>query len=98
MTIKYTELPQNIPNGRKKTKYLFKNTNILRSKTLQILPKLGFWLENIPSGNPGDATELRNIDLFQRSPGTRQSIFSIKLIVIWLIIEGNFTRKKLVRI
>jgi hypothetical protein len=30
-----------------------KYTNIFLSKALQNLPKLGFWFENKPSGNPG---------------------------------------------
>jgi hypothetical protein len=29
-----------------------KYTNLFHSKALQNLPELGFWFENIPSGNP----------------------------------------------
>jgi hypothetical protein len=45
---KYIKWPQNIPNGRK----------IYRHLPLQVPPKFtqiryDFWLENMPSGNPG---------------------------------------------
>jgi hypothetical protein len=39
-----------------KTKYstmAIQNIKILHSKYFQNLPKLGFWYENMPSGNPG---------------------------------------------
>jgi hypothetical protein len=42
MTIKYTEWPQNIPNGRKIHQMAVNYTNIFHCKTLQNLPKLGF--------------------------------------------------------
>jgi hypothetical protein len=37
-------LAENVQNGHK-------NTSILHCKTFQNLPKVGFWFENIPSGN-----------------------------------------------
>jgi hypothetical protein len=35
-----------------------KYTKNVRYKTLQNLPKVGFWFENIPSGNPGQDVSL----------------------------------------
>jgi hypothetical protein len=57
---KYTKWPQTtyskrsfiIPNGSKIFQMVIKYDNIFFSKTLQILPKLGFLVENKPSGNP----------------------------------------------
>jgi hypothetical protein len=49
ITTKCTKCPLNISNGHKINKYV----KIFHSKTLQNLPKLGFWFENKPSGNPG---------------------------------------------
>jgi hypothetical protein len=42
-----------IPKGRKTDKMAQKYNYIFNWKTLQNLPKLGFLLENIPSGKPG---------------------------------------------
>jgi hypothetical protein len=41
-----------IPNARQIFKMAIKYMDILQSKALQNLPRLGFWLENKPSGNP----------------------------------------------
>jgi hypothetical protein len=38
-------------------------TNIFHCKTLQNLPKFGFWFENIPSGNPGQE-DFENKNIF----------------------------------
>jgi hypothetical protein len=50
---------ENIPKNHNKyeiaskfTKMAIKYTNIFHSKNLQNLPKLGFFVENMPSGNP----------------------------------------------
>jgi hypothetical protein len=64
-TGKIYQLPQNIPNGHKKfpmaIKYVdqmvIKYTKIFHSKTFQNLHKLGFLVENKPSGNPGQHLE-----------------------------------------
>jgi hypothetical protein len=53
MTINYTKPPYNMPNGHKIFKMIKKYSNIFHSKAHQNLPKLGFWFENKPSGNPG---------------------------------------------
>jgi hypothetical protein len=50
-----------MPNGRKVDQMAIKYTNIYHCKTLQNLPKLGFWFEKKPSGNPADE---RAIDRF----------------------------------
>jgi hypothetical protein len=42
MTIKYTKVPQDIPNDRKIDQMAIKYTNIFHSKTLQNFPKLVF--------------------------------------------------------
>jgi hypothetical protein len=34
-----------------------KYTNIVHYKTLENLPKLGFWFVNIPFGNPAEASQ-----------------------------------------
>jgi hypothetical protein len=47
-------MPKHISNGCKIDQIVIKYTKIFHSKTLQKLPKLGFfWFENKPSGNPG---------------------------------------------
>jgi hypothetical protein len=63
---KYTKLPLNyqiatkLPNGLNIFQMVIKYTNLFHSKALQNLPKLDFWFENIPSGNPDvDTSELR---------------------------------------
>jgi hypothetical protein len=56
MATKYTEWPQNIPDGRKIDQLAIKYTNIIHCKILQNLPKLGFFsFENMPSGSPAPA-------------------------------------------
>jgi hypothetical protein len=40
-------------NGSKIDQTAIKFTKIFNCKTLQNLPKLIFWFESIPSGNPG---------------------------------------------
>jgi hypothetical protein len=65
MAIKYTKWPQNIPNGHKITKWPQNyqmavilaewSYNIPASSTAspsKIFPKLDFWYEIAPSGNP----------------------------------------------
>jgi hypothetical protein len=52
ITQKYTKQQYNISNGRKIDQMFIKYTNIFHCKTLQNLPNLDFWFENIPSGNP----------------------------------------------
>jgi hypothetical protein len=44
MTTKCTKWEQNIPNGGKIERMAIKYTNIVNWKTLQNLPKLGFWV------------------------------------------------------
>jgi hypothetical protein len=53
MNTKCTEWSLNISNLHKIFQMAIKYINIFQSKTLQNLPKLGFWFENKPSGNPG---------------------------------------------
>jgi hypothetical protein len=55
---------KNVPNGHKISHISIKYSkwslniyvNIFQSKALKNLPKLGFWFENKPSGNPGAAS------------------------------------------
>jgi hypothetical protein len=45
-----------------------KFTNIFHCKTLQNLPKMGLWIENIPSGNPAlEASDFHGIPVLCRS-------------------------------
>jgi hypothetical protein len=60
MATKCTKWPQNIlkghkiqQNGNKIQQMAGKCTNIFHCKSLQNLPKLCFWFEHMPSGNPG---------------------------------------------
>jgi hypothetical protein len=57
---RYTKNTPNIPKSHKNIQnsliidlMAINHTNIFHCKTLQDLPTLDFWLENIPSGNPG---------------------------------------------
>jgi hypothetical protein len=59
-----------------------KYISIFQSKTLQNLPKLGFWFENKPSGNPG-ADQTR----------TNMYINNAVLIQTYSIIAITFPRK-----
>jgi hypothetical protein len=43
MITKYIKWLQNIPNGRNIDQLAIKYTNIFHCKTLQNLPKMGFW-------------------------------------------------------
>jgi hypothetical protein len=48
---------KNIPNYHKIYQMSTKHTKILPSK---IYPNLDFWFENIPSGNPGENSGMKN--------------------------------------
>jgi hypothetical protein len=50
--IKYTKCQQNVPNGRKIDQMAIIYTKIFHCNSLQNLAKVGFWFENMPSGNP----------------------------------------------
>jgi hypothetical protein len=55
ITIKFTKLPQNIPNGRKIDQLVITYTYIPTSSIAvlsQIYPHWDFWFQNMPSGNP----------------------------------------------
>jgi hypothetical protein len=54
ITTKYTKCPQSVPNTCKIDQMSIKYTNIFLCKTLQKLPKFGFFCLkiHIPSGNP----------------------------------------------
>jgi transposase-like protein len=53
MLLKYTKCSQNIPNANKIYQMTMEKTKIFQCKAFQIISKLGFWFEKIPSGNPG---------------------------------------------
>jgi hypothetical protein len=60
-----------------------KYTNIFHSKALQNLPKLDFWFENIPSGNPGvGRVFFRKMHLSKSSkaPSKRSKKVAVKLL------------------
>jgi hypothetical protein len=44
ITTKYTKWPQNISNGRKIDQTVIKYTKIFHNKTLQNLPRMGFFV------------------------------------------------------
>jgi hypothetical protein len=50
--VKIYQIATKLPNGRNIFQVTIENTNVFNSNALQNLPKLGFWFENIPSGNP----------------------------------------------
>jgi hypothetical protein len=52
LTIKYSQWPQNIPNGSEIEQVDIKGTNIIHCKTLEFYPNWIFLFENMPSGNP----------------------------------------------
>jgi hypothetical protein len=46
------QLATKLENDHKIYQMAIEYTKLFRFKALQNLPKLGFWFENIPSGNP----------------------------------------------
>jgi hypothetical protein len=60
ITTTYTKWSQNRPNGRKIDQTAIKYTNIFHCKSLKKLPKSGFWVENMPSGNPALQSRIRS--------------------------------------
>jgi hypothetical protein len=60
-----TERPQNIPTGDKIYTMAIKYTNTPIYKALLSIPDLGFWYENITSGNP-DEFYLRFVHFYDR--------------------------------
>jgi hypothetical protein len=52
ITVQYIKFPQIVPTSRKTEQIAIKYTNIFHCKTPQNLPKLGFLVLKIPSGNP----------------------------------------------
>jgi hypothetical protein len=52
VTTRISKLPKNIPNGRNIFQIVLNYTNIFHFKSFKNLPKLGFLVENTPSGNP----------------------------------------------
>jgi hypothetical protein len=57
MATNYLKRQQIIPNEREIFQMVIKYTKIFHSKALQNLPKLGFLVENKPSGNPAATSE-----------------------------------------
>jgi hypothetical protein len=55
---KHTKWPRNIPNGLKLGQMGIKYQHIPLQVPPKIYPNLDFWLENMPSGNPGESTKI----------------------------------------
>jgi hypothetical protein len=64
----YTKWPQHIQIGHKMKQMVVKDIKIIRSKAFQIVPKLGVWFGNKPSGNPGARAPCRT-----RAPEFKQN-------------------------
>jgi hypothetical protein len=83
---------KNIPNHHKIYQYCckldqisIKYTNIGHCKALKNLPKLGFLLENLPSGNPGNKTIYLFVRMRYRGRSKKARIFRC-----WVQIRNKF--------